>query len=102
MKSIVIITLAGASAALAQTDTKPPIPPMPIQIADMVASKNLVQGAPYSATMVNESIQTLADGNRIVKALPEAPRGIPRAVPARTCRCRPSAISRLRMRRTWC
>ena len=26
-----------------------------------------VQGAPYSATIVNESIQTLADGNRIVQ-----------------------------------
>ena len=26
-----------------------------------------VQGAPYSATMTNESIQTLADGNRIVQ-----------------------------------
>jgi len=68
MKSIVIIVLAGASAALAQTDTKPPLPPMPIQIAGMVASKNTVQGAPYSATMVNESIQTLADGNRIVQS----------------------------------
>ena len=68
MKSIVIIVLAGASAALAQTETKPPMPPPPIQIADMVASRNTVQGAPYSATMVNESIQTLEDGNRIVQS----------------------------------
>jgi hypothetical protein len=28
---------------------------------------SLVQGAPYSATIVNESTQTLADGNRIVQ-----------------------------------
>jgi hypothetical protein len=27
-----------------------------------------VQGAPYSATMTNESVQTLADGNRIVQS----------------------------------
>src|ERR1700733_7794939 len=26
-----------------------------------------VQGAPYSATITNESVQTLADGNRIVQ-----------------------------------
>ncbi len=30
-------------------------------------SSTPVQGAPYSATMTNESIQTLADGNRIVQ-----------------------------------
>src|SRR6202030_4674702 len=27
-----------------------------------------VQGAPYSATITNESVQTLADGNRIVQS----------------------------------
>jgi hypothetical protein len=30
-------------------------------------SAHAVQGSPYSATVVNESIQTLADGNRIVQ-----------------------------------
>lgn len=30
-------------------------------------SANPVQGAPYSATITNESVQTLADGNRIVQ-----------------------------------
>jgi len=69
MKSIIIIVVAGASAAVAQTDTKPPMPPLPVAVgAEMVASKNVVQGAPYSARMVNESIQTLADGNRIVQS----------------------------------
>jgi hypothetical protein len=32
------------------------------------ASAAAVQGAPYSATVTNESIQTLADGNRIVQS----------------------------------
>src|SRR5271166_716839 len=27
-----------------------------------------VQGAPYSATIINESVQTLADGNRIIQS----------------------------------
>src|ERR1700716_354140 len=27
----------------------------------------VVKGAPYSATMINESVQTLADGNRVVQ-----------------------------------
>ena len=31
------------------------------------ASGGTVQGAPYSATITNESVQTLADGNRIVQ-----------------------------------
>lgn len=33
----------------------------------MVSSGAPVQGSPYSATVVNESVQTLADGNRIVE-----------------------------------
>jgi hypothetical protein len=32
----------------------------------MKGGNSLVQGAPYSATITNESVQTLADGNRIV------------------------------------
>src|SRR5579864_4661445 len=52
--------------ALAQPETKP--------ISIMAGPGFLpgdqgspVQGAPYSATIVNESTQTLADGNRIVQ-----------------------------------
>ncbi len=70
MKTTFIIAVAGACAALAQTETKSVPAPMQVMISaggEMGMSKNPVQGAPYSATMVNESVQTLADGNRIVQ-----------------------------------
>src|SRR5579871_6515382 len=35
--------------------------------AGFASSAHPVQGAPYSATIVNESVQTLSDGNRIVQ-----------------------------------
>lgn len=47
-----------------------PVPTMAYVAAGAAFGKGLdtpVQGAPYSATMTNESIQTLADGNRIVQ-----------------------------------
>ena len=66
MKRPLILALTAASIALAQSETK--------QISMMGSPGFLagdlgspVQGAPYSATIVNESIQTLADGNRIVQ-----------------------------------
>ena len=68
MKRTLILTLAAAGLALAQ--------PEPKQITIMAGPGpgflpgdmgSPVQGAPYSATIVNESIQTLADGNRIVQ-----------------------------------
>jgi hypothetical protein len=66
MKRPVILALAAACIALAQPETK--------QISIMAGPGLLpgdlgspVQGAPYSATIVNESTQTLADGNRIVQ-----------------------------------
>jgi len=66
MKRTVILALAAAGIALAQPETK--------QIGIMSGPGFLprdqgspVQGAPYSATIVNESTQTLADGNRIVQ-----------------------------------
>jgi hypothetical protein len=66
MKRPVILALAAACIALAQPETK--------QLSMMASPGFLpgdqgsqVQGAPYSATIVNESIQTLADGNRIVQ-----------------------------------
>src|ERR1700679_2832613 len=38
------------------------------QVTSTISAKSTaVQGAPYSATITNESIQTLADGNRIVQ-----------------------------------
>jgi hypothetical protein len=36
-------------------------------IGAFTTSTHTVQGSPYSATVVNESVQTLADGNRIVQ-----------------------------------
>jgi hypothetical protein len=70
MKRIMILAFAAASLVLAQ--------PEPKQITVMAgpgpgpefmpaAQMSPVQGAPFSATIVNESIQTLADGNRIVQ-----------------------------------
>jgi hypothetical protein len=68
MKRTVILGLAVAGFALAQLETK--------QINIMAGPGpgflpgdpgSPVQGAPYSATIVNESTQTLADGNRIVQ-----------------------------------
>src|SRR5580692_2315840 len=38
------------------------------QVTSTISAKSTaVQGAPYSATITNESVQTLADGNRIVQ-----------------------------------
>src|ERR1700692_3693353 len=38
------------------------------QVMSTISTKPTpVQGAPYSATITNESVQTLADGNRIVQ-----------------------------------
>jgi len=68
MQRPVILALAAACIALAQPETK--------QISIMAGpgpgflpgdQGSPVQGAPYSATIVNESTQTLADGNRIVQ-----------------------------------
>jgi hypothetical protein len=66
MKKTAILVLAAASVAAAQLQTKT------VTIsgggAGMVQfNSSAVKGAPYSATVVNESIQTLLDGNRIVQ-----------------------------------
>ncbi|MDQ1613026.1 MAG: hypothetical protein QOG00_2957 [Pyrinomonadaceae bacterium] len=52
----------------------PGAPPMPgdaysfsIVSSDMHFDSNVVKGAPYSAESVNESVQVLADGNRITR-----------------------------------
>jgi len=58
------IALAAASIALAQPETLGHIRPDSVLPSE---PNSLVRGAPYSATIVNESIQTLADGNRIVQ-----------------------------------
>ena len=70
MKRPMILALAAACIALAQPETKTK------QLSLMAGPGFLpgdqgspVEGAPFSATMVNESTQILADGNRIVQRL---------------------------------
>lgn len=82
MKAALILAASISFCAMAQD--APPPPNFHIQIADAGPqvggnfayvsagafgkfSVTPVQGAPYSGTMTNESIQTLADGNRIVQ-----------------------------------
>src|ERR1700732_2736678 len=80
-KGVCIFILAGSScavSALAPTggfsvaQTAGPVPgpgPVTVSVAGAFArgSAAPVVGAPYSATVTNESVQTLADGNRIVQ-----------------------------------
>jgi hypothetical protein len=69
MKYALILTLVASSCALAQERTN-----VIYQTTGSVGAvtsgafeRASVRGAPYSATITNESIQTLADGNRIVQ-----------------------------------
>lgn len=67
MKTIALAASLAASAAAAQ-----PIEPFaPFDehrfAAGTLADERVVKGAPYCADAVHETIQTLADGNRIVK-----------------------------------
>jgi hypothetical protein len=62
-----VMGLATSSLAVAQDGIKTD---MVYQSAGVAAGRmtgSPVQGAPYSATITNESVQTLADGNRIVQ-----------------------------------
>jgi hypothetical protein len=65
MKYTLICAVAAASCVFAQTEMKQVVTMS--NVAGGFASTSPMQGAPYSATVVNESIQTLADGNRIVQ-----------------------------------
>src|SRR5262249_4328961 len=81
MKSTVLFVLAACQCAFAQAPNNPPPPGPPPDVfiyrsidgAGGGASVNVVKrevapvlGAPYSATITTESVQTLGDGNRIV------------------------------------
>lgn len=71
-----ILILAASSCAFAQDRGKTVIlqgggPVGQVEVfggGAMHAQGTPVQGAPYSATITNESVQTLADGNRIVQS----------------------------------
>jgi hypothetical protein len=73
MKYALALILATSSCAFAQDEIKPNVMyqrPGGEVVTHMMAGKFLgqpVPGAPYSATITNESVQTLADGNRIVQ-----------------------------------
>ncbi len=76
MKRLCIFILAASSCAFAQQGQRVFISqsaaPGPVTIgvgsAFGSASGAPVQGAPYTAMITNESVQTLADGNRIVQS----------------------------------
>jgi hypothetical protein len=70
---ILVLVLAASSCALAQDTSKSNVVYQSSGAAGVVTMAGgkifgaPIQGAPYSATITNESIQTLADGNRIVQ-----------------------------------
>jgi hypothetical protein len=73
MKRTLILILAASACAFAQDGVKT-VFYQNVRTGGVVswgsqkASDTPVQSAPYSATITNESIQTLADGNRIVQS----------------------------------
>jgi hypothetical protein len=70
MKAAVILLLATAPCAFAQDVAKLNAEYQNAGVVTAMAVKGpggTVQGAPYSATITNESVQTLPDGNRIVQ-----------------------------------
>jgi len=72
MKRVLILVLAVSCPALAQ-ETANFVFAAPIQAEAMRFSTfggpgAVIKGAPYSATITNESVQTLADGTRIVQS----------------------------------
>src|SRR5271169_4207316 len=68
MQRTLFLVFLGASAIFAQTESRNFFftQAVPAGAMQMVTSAP-VQGAPYSATITNESVQALADGNRIVQ-----------------------------------
>jgi hypothetical protein len=72
MKHALVIFLAASSCAFAQDTVKTNVlyQTSGAGVVTTAAGRAFgapVQGAPYSATITNESIQTLADGNRIIQ-----------------------------------
>jgi hypothetical protein len=65
MKHTLICAVVASTCVFAQTEVKQIVTVS--GVAGAFANPIPVQGAPYSATIVNESVQTLADGNRIVQ-----------------------------------
>ena len=64
--------IVAASATLAAAQQSPPQPTAPVEakiVAELAAAHGIgaVKNSPLSAEEINESVQTLADGNRIVR-----------------------------------
>jgi hypothetical protein len=69
MQRTLILTLLAWSSAFAQSEPNHAVMDAAVVAGGFQrASAAPVQGAPYSATITNESVQTLADGNRIVES----------------------------------
>jgi len=68
MQRTLIFALLTASAAFAQQETHMVVAAGGFGAGMRTMSAAPVQGEPYSATITNESVQTLADGNRIVQS----------------------------------
>src|ERR1700676_261375 len=66
MKCALLLVLASASCTFAQEKGNVVYQTNVIRSAGFEASGPIL-GAPYSATITNESVQTLADGNRLVQ-----------------------------------
>jgi len=70
MKCALFLVLATASCTLAQEKENviyQTAGPVTVAAGAFEKASHPVVGAPYSATITNESVQTLADGNRIVQ-----------------------------------
>jgi hypothetical protein len=69
MMRALIVALLASCAAFAQPETNHVfVTAGAFGAGFRTAASTPVQGAPYSATITNESVQTLADGNRIVQS----------------------------------
>src|SRR5689334_4071576 len=75
-RKVVVLPPAEEDVFIAQGPGGVPGPPPPVEIrgdnlifmaTEMSFAGKLVKGAPYSAQAVTESVQTLTDGNRIVR-----------------------------------
>jgi hypothetical protein len=64
--NVILLALLGSPIFCQQMELKQ-MAEHAITLSGGFSSAHTVQGAPYSATVINESIQTLADGNRIVQ-----------------------------------
>jgi hypothetical protein len=111
MKSamLLLLPLAVTSVAFAQDGPKTNVVYQSVGsagggIVTAVAGKMFgapVQGAPYSATITNESVQTLADGNRIVQSSTGTTARDSQGVRGKMPHCLRSATSQPRMLRIW-